>query len=99
MTILAHRSPLPHYWICKGFLLVKLTLNTPGLPLQDLIVGASIYFPPLFKAVILGFLIWLLAHRQLRDWMYAGDVWHPLLMDLSLFALAVCLALVLIVAW
>jgi len=78
---------------------VKLTLNTPGLPLQDLIVGASIYFPPLFKAVILGFLIWLLAHRQLRDWMYAGDVWHPLLMDLSLFALAVCLALVLIVAW
>jgi hypothetical protein len=99
MTILAHRSPLPHYWICKGFLLVKLTLNTPGFPLQDLIVGASIYFPPLFKAVILGFLIWLLAHRQLRDWMYAGDVWHPLLMDLSLFALAVCLALVLIVAW
>jgi len=78
---------------------VKLTLNTSGLPLQDLIVGASIYFPPLFKAVILGFLIWLLAHRQLRDWMYAGDVWHPLLMDLSLFALAVCLALVLIVAW
>lgn len=78
---------------------MKLTLNTPGFPLQDLIVGASIYFPPLFKAVILGFLIWLLAHRQLRDWMYAGDVWHPLLMDLSLFALAVCLALVLIVAW
>jgi Protein of unknown function (DUF1656) len=78
---------------------VKLTLNTPGFPLQDLIVGASIYFPPLFKAVILGFIIWLLVHRQLRDWMYAGDVWHPLLMDLSLFALAVCLALVLIVAW
>jgi hypothetical protein len=78
---------------------VKLTLNTSGLPLQDLIVGASIYFPPLFKAVILGFLIWLLAHRLLRDWMYAGDVWHPLLMDLSLFALAVSLALVMIVAW
>ncbi|MCS2154438.1 DUF1656 domain-containing protein [Scandinavium goeteborgense] len=78
---------------------MKLTLNTSGLPLQDLIVGASIYFPPLFKAVILGFLIWLLAHRLLRDWMYAGDVWHPLLMDLSLFALAVSLALVMIVAW
>nr|VXZ84049.1 Uncharacterised protein [Klebsiella pneumoniae] len=24
--------------------------------------------------------------------MYAGDIWHPLLMDLSLFALSVCLA-------
>lgn len=78
---------------------MKLTLNATGFPLQDLIVGASIYFPPLFKAVFLGFLIWLIAHRQLRDWMYAGDVWHPLLMDLSLFALAVCLSLMLIVVW
>ncbi|MCY3108612.1 DUF1656 domain-containing protein, partial [Acinetobacter baumannii] len=32
-------------------------------------------------------------------WMYAGDIWHPLLMDLSLFALSVCLALVLLIAW
>ncbi|MRS16834.1 DUF1656 domain-containing protein [Enterobacteriaceae bacterium RIT691] len=78
---------------------MNLTFNTTGLPLQDLIVGASIYFPPLFKAVLLGFFIWLIAHRQLRDWMYAGDVWHPLLMDLSLFALAVCLSLILIAGW
>ena len=83
----------------KGFLLVKLSLNTSGLPLQDLVFGASVYFPPLFKAVLLGFFIWLFLHRQLRDWMYAGDIWHPLLMDLSLFALAVCLALVLLIAW
>ncbi|HBT3292361.1 TPA: DUF1656 domain-containing protein [Klebsiella aerogenes] len=75
---------------------MKLSLNTPGLSLQDLVVGASIYFPPLFKAVVLGFFIWLIVHRQLRDWMYAGEIWHPLLMDLSLFALAVCLALVLL---
>ncbi|MGX2010788.1 DUF1656 domain-containing protein, partial [Enterobacter asburiae] len=26
-------------------------------------------------------------------------IWHPLLMDLSLFALSVCLALVLLTAW
>ena len=30
--------------------------------------------------------------------MYAGDIWHPLLMDLSLFALSVCLAPVLLIA-
>lgn len=78
---------------------MKLSLNTSGLPLQDLVFGASVYFPPLFKAVLLGFFIWLFLHRQLRDWMYAGDIWHPLLMDLSLFALAVCLALVLLIAW
>jgi hypothetical protein len=35
---------------------VKLSLNTSGLPLQDLVFGASVYFPPLFKAVLLGFL-------------------------------------------
>ncbi|HBT3283201.1 TPA: DUF1656 domain-containing protein [Klebsiella aerogenes] len=75
---------------------MKLSLNTPGLSLQDLVFGASIYFPPLFKAVVLGFFIWLIVHRQLRDWMYAGEIWHSLLMDLSLFALAVCLALVLL---
>jgi len=83
----------------QRILFVELTFNTSGFPLQDLIVGASIYFPPLFKAVLLGFPVWLIAHRLLRDWMYAGEVWHPLLMDLSLFALAVCMAMMLIVAW
>ena len=76
-----------------------LNLYRPGLPLQDLVVGASIYFPPLFKAVLLGFLFWLVIHRTLRDWMYAGDIWHPLLMDLSFFALSVCVALMILVWW
>lgn len=78
---------------------MKSNFYIPGLPLQDLVVGASIYFPPLFKAVLLGFLLWLLIHRILRDWMYAGDIWHPLLMDFSFFALSVCLALMILVWW
>lgn len=78
---------------------MKLIPHMPGVPLQDLVVGASIYFPPLFKAVLLGFLFWLVVHRLLRDWMYAGEIWHPLLMDLSFFALSVCLALMLLVWW
>jgi hypothetical protein len=36
--------------------------------------------------VLVGFIIWLVAHRLLRDWMYSGEIWHPMLMDLSLFA-------------
>lgn len=87
----------PHH--CKGSLLVKFSTSSAGLPLQDLIVGASVYFPPIFKAVMLGFLIWLVAHRLLRDWMYSGEIWHPMLMDLSLFTLSVCLALALLIAW
>lgn len=78
---------------------MKSIFHIPGVLLQDLVVGASIYFPPVFKAVLLGFLFWLIIHRLLRDWMYAGDIWHPLLMDLSLFALAVCAALMILVWW
>lgn len=78
---------------------MKFSFSSAGLPLQDLIVGASIYLPPLFKAVMLGFLIWIVAHRVLRDWMYSGEIWHPMLMDLSLFALSVSLGLALLIAW
>ncbi|ELY5929008.1 DUF1656 domain-containing protein [Cronobacter turicensis] len=74
-------------------------LFTSGFALSDLIAGASVYFPPLFKAVMLGFFIWLLVHRLLRDWMYAGDIWHPTLMDLSLFVLSVSLGLVILIVW
>lgn len=68
-----------------------------GMPLQDLIFGSSIYFPPLFRAVLVGFFIWLVAHRLLREWMYSGEIWHPTLMDLSLFVISVFLGMVLLV--
>ncbi|NIY46657.1 DUF1656 domain-containing protein [Cedecea colo] len=78
---------------------MSFTFTASGQGVQDLIVGASIYFPPLFKAVMLGFFIWLFLHRLLRDWMYSGEIWHPTLMDLSLFALSVSAALVILIAW
>lgn len=68
-------------------------------PHQDLIVGASVYFPPLFKAIFIGFFIWLAVHRLLRDWIYSGDVWHPTLFDLSLFVLSVCFGFALVQVW
>ncbi|HIC2036733.1 MULTISPECIES: DUF1656 domain-containing protein [Enterobacter] len=88
-----------HPFNCKGSLLVKFSYSSAGLPLQDLIVGASVYFPPLFKAVFVGFFIWLVVHRLLRDWMYSGEIWHPMLMDLSLFALSVSLGLAVLIVW
>ncbi len=78
---------------------MTLPFHSPALPLQDLIFGASVYFPPIFKAVILGFLLWLVAHRLLRDWMYAGDIWHPILMDLSLFVIAIGASLAILMAF
>jgi hypothetical protein len=84
---------------CKGLTLVTLTIRSPEFPLQDLIFGASVYFPPIFKAVLLGFMVWLVLHRLLRDWMYAGDIWHPILMDLSLFVIAISLSLGFLIMW
>lgn len=78
---------------------MTLTLNATDLPLQDLVIGASLYFPPFFKAFACGFIIWLVAHRLLRDWIYSGEIWHPLLMDLSIFTLCVCVSFILLVAW
>lgn len=78
---------------------MSFTFSASGLALQDLIVGASIYFPPLFKPVLLGFFFWLILHRLLRDWMYSGEIWHPTLMDLSLFSLSVCAAFVILAMW
>ena len=78
---------------------MTLMLSAAGLPLQDLVIGASLYFPPFFKAFVCGFIIWLVAHRLLRDWIYSGEIWHPLLMDLSIFTLCVCLSFVLLIAW
>ncbi|HAZ54072.1 MAG TPA: DUF1656 domain-containing protein [Franconibacter helveticus] len=75
------------------------SFSASGMPLQDLVAGASVYFPPLFKAGILGFFIWLALHRLLRDWMYSGEIWHPTLLDLSLFALCVSLGLLILIMW
>lgn len=72
---------------------MSLTAFTPSAPLTDLVFGASLFFPPLFKAVLLGFFFWLLIHPLIRGWIYSGDVWHPTLMDLSLFVLCVAGAL------
>lgn len=69
---------------------------TSGFPLQDLIFGASVYFPPLFKGVIAGFFIWLLLHRAFRGWIYSGEVWNPTLLDVALFCLSICFSLALL---
>ncbi|MGE9552145.1 DUF1656 domain-containing protein [Erwinia amylovora] len=75
------------------------SVYTSASPLTDLIFGASVYFPPLFKAVLLGFFFWLLIHPLLRNWIYSGEIWHPTLLDLSLFILCVSASLWLLITW
>ena len=74
-------------------------LDATGMPLQDMVIGASVYFPPLFKAFALGFILWLFLHHLLRDHIYSGEIWHPILMDLSIFVLCVGCGFVILVVW
>ena len=64
-----------------------------------LVVNVSRFDWRAAKAIVAGFILWLVVHRLLRDWIYSGEIWHPLLMDLSLFTLCVCLAFVMLIAW
>ncbi|EOF8195666.1 DUF1656 domain-containing protein [Yersinia enterocolitica] len=75
------------------------SILSTNAPLSDLVVGASIYFPPIFKAVMLGLVLWLLIHHMLRNWIYSGDIWHPILMDLSIFVIAVSVSLWILAGW
>lgn len=70
-----------------------------GVALRDLVFGASLYFPPIFKAFLLGLLLWLVIHHLLRDWIYSGEVWHPMLMDLSIFVISVSTSLWILTRW
>ncbi|MGY0146937.1 DUF1656 domain-containing protein [Edwardsiella tarda] len=65
-------------------------------PLSDLVVGAALYFPPLFKAIALGLFGWLLLHRLLRAHIYGGAIWHPTLCDLALLVICIVLAFALL---
>lgn len=69
---------------------------SPLFPLSDLVVGAALYFPPLFKAIALGLCGWLLLHRLLRAQLYGGAIWHPTLCDLALLVICVVLAFALL---
>jgi hypothetical protein len=68
-------------------------------PMSDLVVGASLYFPPLFKVLFCSLLGWLVIHRLSRGWLYSGRFWHPLLVDLSLFILTFSATFWLFVIW
>lgn len=61
--------------------------------LTDLVIGDMLFFPPIFKSVLLGFFFWLIVHPLLREKLYSGRVWHPTLLDLSLFIICVSASL------
>ena len=73
------------------------SILTAASPITELVLGDSLFFPPLFKVVLLGFFLWLLLHPLLRDWMYSGEIWHPTLLDLSLFTLWIAASLGLLI--
>jgi hypothetical protein len=78
---------------------VNIPWHNGASTLPDLVLGASLYFPPIFKALLLGLVLWLLIHRLLREWIYSGEIWHPMLMDISIFIIAVSASLWILASW
>ena len=68
------------------------------IPLPDLVLGHRFIFH-LYLKLFTRLVLWLLIHQLLRDWMYSGELWHPMLMDLSIFVLAVSGSLWILASW
>ncbi|MGL4487696.1 MAG: DUF1656 domain-containing protein [Yersinia sp. (in: enterobacteria)] len=51
------------------------------------------YLPQIVKAVMLDLVLWLLIHHVLRNWIYSGEIWYLILMDLSIIVIAVSVSL------
>ncbi|CAA0119847.1 Uncharacterised protein [BD1-7 clade bacterium] len=52
--------------------------------MQDWLVMGSLAFPPLFKVVVIGTLIWLVLRFLLRKVPFDEWFWHPGLVDFCL---------------
>ncbi|MFI0488906.1 MAG: DUF1656 domain-containing protein [Yersinia sp. (in: enterobacteria)] len=57
------------------------------------------YLPQIFKAVMLDLVLWLLIHHVLRNWIYSGEIWYLILMDLSIIVIAVSVSLWILTRW
>lgn len=53
--------------------------------MKDLVFGSLIFLPGAFKVFIVGFFIWLIVRGFYKDQLYAGDIWHPNLVDISIY--------------
>lgn len=53
--------------------------------MRDLVFGALVFLPGFVKVLVLGFFVWLLLRGFYRKRLYAGDIWHPNLVDISVY--------------
>lgn len=48
---------------------------------------------------MLDLVLWLLIHHVLRNWIYSGEIWYLILMDLSIIVIAVSVSLWILTRW
>ncbi|XBS68495.1 DUF1656 domain-containing protein [Acerihabitans sp. KWT182] len=57
--------------------------------MQDLTLGALIFFPKFIWVIFLGFFTWLLVRLIYRKHIFNGAFWHPNLIDLGVLFLCI----------
>ncbi len=60
--------------------------------MTDLVFGALVFLPGIVKVLILGLFIWLFVRGFYRKALYSGDIWHPNLVDISIYFLSLYLS-------
>ncbi len=53
--------------------------------MKDLVFGALVFLPGIVKVLVLGFFVWLLLRGFYRKKLYSGAIWHPNLVDISVY--------------
>ncbi|HIW05914.1 MAG TPA: DUF1656 domain-containing protein [Candidatus Ignatzschineria merdigallinarum] len=53
--------------------------------MTELVLGSLVFLPGILKVLVLGFFIWLLARGFYRKKLYSSGIWHPNLVDISIY--------------
>lgn len=56
--------------------------------MHDLVFGSLIFLPGIVKVLILGLFIWLIIRGFYRNKLYSSGLWHPNLIDLSVYGIS-----------
>lgn len=60
--------------------------------MKDLVFGSLIFLPGIVKVLFLGFFIWLFLRGFYRKRLYSGLIWHPNLVDISIYFVSLYLS-------
>lgn len=53
--------------------------------MHDVVFGSLVFLPGIVSVLILAFFMWLLVRGFYRKKLYSSNIWHPNLVDISVY--------------